>query len=433
MTAQTISSAIREHEVRRGASILLYAILGVVVFFFGWSYFAHLDTVTRAQGKVIPSGRLQVIQSLEGGVVQAIHVRQGQQVAEGTAIVSLSAMQADGDYQARRQQRFALTARTTRLKAELAGDAPPKFGVELERAAPEFVTIEMSAWRNRRQERDSQVRVLDSQRDQRQREIVETQLVIKTALKTLELGREERRILAQLVSRGLEPQIELVRLDRAIADAEGRYDSSRAAIVRLESALAEVVARKDATLNQIRTQAQAELNQAIGELRALEETMPALADRVGRTELKSPVRGVLNRLMVTTVGGVVRAGDPVAEVLPVDDQLVFEAMILPQDIGFVKVGQLARIKITAYDYSIFGSMEGTVTQVSPDAMTNERGESFYTARVETKAPVLHSGERELPVLPGMQAQVDVITGSKTVLQYLSKPVIAVRENAFRER
>ncbi len=433
MTAQTISSAIREHEVRRGASILLYAILVVVVFFFGWSYFAHLDTVTRAQGKVIPSGRLQVIQSLEGGVVQAIHVRQGQQVAEGTAIVSLSAMQADGDYQARRQQRFALTARTTRLKAELAGDAPPKFGVELERAAPEFVTIEMSAWRNRRQERDSQVRVLDSQRDQRQREIVETQLVIKTALKTLELGREERRILAQLVSRGLEPQIELVRLDRAIADAEGRYDSSRAAIVRLESALAEVVARKDATLNQIRTQAQAELNQAIGELRALEETMPALADRVGRTELKSPVRGVLNRLMVTTVGGVVRAGDPVAEVLPVDDQLVFEAMILPQDIGFVKVGQLARIKITAYDYSIFGSMEGTVTQVSPDAMTNERGESFYTARVETKAPVLHSGERELPVLPGMQAQVDVITGSKTVLQYLSKPVIAVRENAFRER
>jgi len=433
MTTQTISSAIREHEVRRGASVLLYAIVLVVALFFGWSSFAHLDTVTRAQGKVIPSGRLQVIQSLEGGVVQAIHVRQGQQVEEGTAIVSLSAMQADGDYQARRQQRFALTARTTRLKAELAGDAPPKFGAELERNAAEFVGIEMSAWRNRRQERDSQVRVLDSQRDQRQREIVETQLAIKTALRTLELGREERRILAQLVSRGLEPQIELVRLDRLIADAEGRYDSSRAAIVRLESALAEVVARKDATLNQIRSQAQAELNQAIGELRALEETMPALADRVGRTELKSPVRGVVNRLMVTTLGGVVRAGDPVAEVLPVDDQLVFEAMILPQEIGFVKVGQLARIKITAYDYSIFGSMEGTVTQVSPDAVTNERGESFYTARVETKAPVLHSGERELPVLPGMQAQVDVVTGSKTVLQYLSKPVIAVRENAFRER
>lgn len=433
MTAQTISAAIREHEVRRGASVLLYAILAFVVVFFVWSSTAHLDTVTRAQGRVIPSGRLQVVQSLEGGVVQAIHVRQGQQVSEGTALVSLSSMQADGDYQARRQQRFALTARTTRLRAELAGDAPPKFGAELERGAAEFVTIEMSAWRNRRQERDSQVRVLDSQRDQRQREIVETQLAIRTALRTLELGREERRILAQLVSRGLEPQIELVRLDRLIADAEGRYESARAAIARLESALAEVVARKDATLNQIRSQAQAELNQAIAELRALEETMPALADRVGRTELKSPVRGILQRLMVTTVGGVVRPGDPVAEVLPVDDQLVFEAMILPQDIGFVKVGQLARIKITAYDYSIFGSMEGTVTQVSPDAVTNERGESFYTARVETKAPVLQSGERELPVLPGMQAQVDVVTGSKTVLQYLSKPVIAVRENAFRER
>ena len=161
--------------------------------------------------------------------------------------------------------------------------------------------------------------------------------------------------------------------------------------------------------------------------------MPALADRVGRTELRAPVNGILNRLMVTTVGGVVRAGEPVAEVVPVDDQLVFEAMILPQDIGFVKHGQAARIKISAYDFSIFGAMDGTVAQVSPDVVTNERGESFYLARIETRAPVLLSGERELPVLPGMQAQIDVITGSKTVLQYLSKPVVAVRENAFRER
>ena len=162
-------------------------------------------------------------------------------------------------------------------------------------------------------------------------------------------------------------------------------------------------------------------------------SLPALADKVGRTELKSPVNGVLQRLLVSTVGGVVRPGDPVAEVVPLDDQLVFDAMILPQDIGFVKVGQPARIKITAYDFSIFGAMDGTVTRISPDAVTNERGESFYSARIETKEPTLQSGDRKLPVLPGMQAQVDVITGHKTVLQYLSKPVIAVRENAFRER
>lgn len=429
---ESVSAAIREHEVRRGASVLLYAILAFVLIFFAWSSSAHLDTVTHAQGKVIPSGRLQVVQSLEGGVVQAIHVRQGQKVEEGTPLVSLSATQADGDYQARRQQRFALSAKIARLRAELSS-SDPQFGAELEKSGAEFVLIERAAWRNRIDERDAQIRVLDSQREQREREIEETRVTIQTAQRTLALGREERRILAQLVSRGLEPQIELVRLDRLIADAEGRLDSAQSAITRLQAALAEVVARKDATLRQIRTQAQAELNQAIGELRALEETMPALADRVGRTELKAPVRGVLNRLMVTTVGGVVRPSDQVAEIVPIDDQLVFEAMIVPKDIGFVKVGQLARIKITAYDYSIFGSMEGDVTQVSPDAVTNERGESFYIARVETKAPVLQSGARELPVLPGMQAQVDIITGSKTVLQYLSKPVVAVRENAFRER
>ena len=430
--SDTISATIQEHELRRSASWLLYAIVIAVAAFFGWAAVSNLDTVARAQGRVIPSGRMQLVQSLEGGVVQAIHVRQGQQVTDGTPLVSLSAVQADGDYQARRQQRFALSAKIARLRAELA-DIPPVFGPELERDAREFVLIERAAWRARADERDAQVRVLDSQREQRAREIEETRIVIQTSERTLELGREERRILAQLVSRGLEPQIELVRLDRSMADAEGRLDSARSAIERLQAALEEVVARKDATLRQIRTQVQTDLNQAIAELRSLEEVMPALADRVGRTELRSPVNGILNRLMVTTVGGVVRPGEPVAEVVPVDDQLVFEAMILPQDIGFVKMGQTARIKISAYDFSIFGAMTGVVAQVSPDVVTNERGESFYVARIETKAPVLQSGERELPVLPGMQAQIDVITGAKTVLQYLSKPMVGVRENAFRER
>jgi len=429
---ETISAALRAHDLRRSASWLLYAILLSVIAFFLWSASFHVDTVTRAQGRVIPSGRIQVIQSLEGGVVQAIHVKQGQKVADGTALVSLSSVQADGDYQSRRQQRFAQLARVVRLRAELT-ETVPVFGAELEREAGEFVGIERAAWRARADERDAQIRVLDSQREQRSREIEETRIVIQTADRTLTLAREERRILAQLVARGLEPQIELVRLDRMMADAEGRLESARSAIARLEAALAEVVARKDATLRQIRTQAQADLNQVTAELRSLEEVMPALADRVGRTELRSPVNGILNRLLVSTVGGVVRSGEPVAEVVPIDDQLVFEAMILPQDIGFVKVGQAARLKISAYDFSIFGAMQGTVTQVSPDVVTNERGESFYLARIETKSPILQSGDKELPVLPGMQAQVDIITGSKTVLQYLSKPVVAVRENAFRER
>lgn len=432
-SADSITTAIRDQEVRRGAVILLYSVFVVVVIFFIWASQAHLDTVTRAQGKVVPSGRLQVVQSLEGGIVQSLHVKQGQPVSEGTTLVSLSSTQADGDYQARRQQRFALLARTARLRAELADLKEPVFGPELERNTPEFVAHERAAFRNRREERDAQIRVLDSQRDQRVREIEEIRVNIRTAERTLALGREERRILAQLVSRGLEPQIELVRLDRTMADAEGRLEQSRQTLIRLEAGLAEVIARKDATLNQIRTQSQAELNQATGELRSLEETLPALADRVGRTELKSPVNGVLQRLLVSTVGGVVRPGDPVAEVVPVEDQLVFDAMIMPQDIGFVKVGQKARIKITAYDFSIFGAMDGEVTRISPDAVTNERGESFYSARIETKEPVLLAGDKKLPVLPGMQAQVDVITGHKTVLQYLSKPVIAVRENAFRER
>jgi adhesin transport system membrane fusion protein len=179
--------------------------------------------------------------------------------------------------------------------------------------------------------------------------------------------------------------------------------------------------------------ARAEANKALGEYRSLQATMPAFADKKGRTEIRAPLTGIVNRVLVSTVGGVVKPGEPVAEVVPANDQLVFESHVSPTDIGFIKAGQIARIKLSAYDFSIFGAMEGTVTQIGADAVSNERGESFFIVRVETEAPVLESRGNKLQVMPGMQAQVDIVTGKRTVWEYLSKPIIAVKENAFRER
>jgi adhesin transport system membrane fusion protein len=177
----------------------------------------------------------------------------------------------------------------------------------------------------------------------------------------------------------------------------------------------------------------AELNRSTLELRAAEETMPALSDRLARTEIKSPMKGVVNRVFVSTVGGVVKPGEHIVEIVPADDELIMEALVRPQDIGFVRVGQSARVKVTAYDFALFGSMEGTVRSISPDVVTNDKGETFYNVRVETRTRAIETLDKKLPVIPGMQVQVDIITGSKTVLQFLSKPLVAMKENAFRER
>ena len=188
----------------------------------------------------------------------------------------------------------------------------------------------------------------------------------------------------------------------------------------------------DSVQKQFRTQAREELNRTTADLRAMEQGMPALEDRVERTELKAPVRGIVNRVFVNTVGGVAKPGDPLVELVPADDPLVVEAMINPKDIGFVVLGQTARVKLTAYDYSLFGAMPGKVVQISPDAITNERGESFFLVRVQTDRTMFETSTRSCPSWRACRPS-DVITGSKTVLSYLMKPVIAVQESAFRER
>jgi adhesin transport system membrane fusion protein len=187
---------------------------------------------------------------------------------------------------------------------------------------------------------------------------------------------------------------------------------------------------------QYKSEISAELAKTSLELNPLKKSLPALADRVDRTYIKAPMKGIVNRVLVNTLGGVLRPGEQVLEVVPADDVLVVEAQIRPQDIGFVKVGQSANVKISAYDYSIFGSMKGLVTNLSADAISREeRGQTvyYYLARIETKTSVMNSLGKKLPIIPGMQAQVDIITGNKTVMQYLMKPIVGVKENAFRER
>jgi len=418
-------------EVKKASTYLLYVILAITVGLMLWAYFASVETVARSQGRVITSGKIQLIQNLEGGIVSAIHVKAGQRVNEGTLLVSLSETQFDSDLQSRLQQANALAARLARLNAESEGSSPV-FDAQLTKAGKEFVDLERNAFETRAGQLKSQLDILQAQIEQKTQELQENRIALATASKMLGLGREEREILSKLVAKGLEPKLELVRLDRTLADAEGREETARSAIKRLQSGVDETMARKDSAVRQFRSDARAESNKTLAEYRSLNEILPSLKDKKGRTEMRSPVSGIVNRVMVNTVGGVVKPGEPIVEVVPVNEQLVLEANVLPSDIGFVKVGQLANVKLTAYDYSIFGSLIGKVVRIAPDSVTNEKGESFYVARIETSSTMEVRGNK-FEVMPGMQAQVDIITGHRTIWEYLSKPLVAVKENAFRER
>ncbi len=430
--SSSVAMAERVANPARASSILLLAIFGSFLAFFVWAAVWEIEEATLAEGRIVPSAKVQVVQSLEGGIVKTIHVRQGDEVKEGDLLVSLSTVQAGADYESRRQQALALSARVTRLTAEVE-DKPLAFPADLARAAPGFVEGESAVHRGRIVELRTSLAVLDAQVDQRNKELAEARVSLATAQRLLALGREERGILADLVAKRLEPRLELIRLDRALAEQEGRVESTTVAIQRLQSAIVEIGQKKDATLAQFRSQALGDLSRSIGELRALQETLPGLSDKVDRSELRAPMNGIVNRVLVTTVSGVIKPGEPIVEIVPGEDRLVVEARVSPQDIGFVRAGQRARIRLTAYDFAIFGSLEGEVSNVGADAIVGEKGESAYLVRIESQTPYLESFGRKLPIIPGMVAQSTIITGSRTILTYLTKPVFRTMQNAFRER
>jgi adhesin transport system membrane fusion protein len=309
----------------------------------------------------------------------------------------------------------------------------PVYPKAVQQEAPDLLAAENASLMSKKLEHSAQLDVLQAQIAQKNRELEEARVAQQAAMRSLELGREERATVARLVERGLEPRLELVRMDRSLAEVQGRAEASAVAVERLGSAIQETASRKSSLERQFRAEALLELSRTMGELAALKQSMPALKDRVSRTEIRSPMKGVVNRVFISTTGGIVKPGEPIVEVVPVDDELVVEAMVLPKDIGFVKLGQPASVKITAYDYSIFGSMQGTVRRISADAVPNEKGEAFYLVRIETATKAIEALDKKLPIQPGMQSQVDIITGQKTILQFLSKPIVAMRENAFRER
>lgn len=422
-----------DEELPLRSHLLLLLIVGFVFVFIIWANFASLDEVTKGSGKVIPSSEIQVVSSLEGGIVDALLVHEGQEVKAGQPLVQLRDVQAASDLGSNKEKYLSLKAKSQRLQAESEGKASPTFTDDVMKGAPVSVREETQAFRATQTSLLTQTQVLEQQAAQRRSEINEARTRISDLRQVISLAQQQRDMTAPLVERGSAPKMELLQLDRDLKERQTELNGYLTSLPRAQAAANEAEGRIKELKSSARAQAQTDLAATMAEMNALAPALNALEDRKTRTELRSPVNGTIKDMKVTTVGGVVQPGQPIIEVVPKDDQLLVEANVRPADIAFIYPKQPAVVKLTAYDYSIYGGLKGEVVDISADSITNEKGESFYRIRVRTSQTHLVRNGQTLNIIPGMVASVDILTGKKTVMEYLLKPFVKTLKSSMRER
>ncbi len=433
---------------RRYHWLVLALLTAVAAALLLWASLAQLDEITRGAGRVIPSKQLQVVQSVDGGVVKAVHVQEGQLVESGQPLLRIDDIRFRADFQQSEQEILGLDAAITRLKAELASvlvlDDEGRWQVRLhldrlhfpeslEQAQPELAQRQRSQYLGRLNNLGNQLAILAEQVQQKKQELRQLDSRLRHQRDSLALARQELALTEPLAEQGAVSEVELLRLRRQVNDLKGQLALSRANRPRIEAAGREAQFKRRDVALAFRAQAQAELSRLEQQSAALSEGASGLEDRLKHAELLSPVKGKIKKLHITTLGAVVKSGTPVVEIVPVEDQLLVEARVRPGDIAFLRPGLPAVVRFSAYDFTIYGGLDGVLEHVSADSIEDEEGEQYYLVRVRTRTPFLERGQQQLPIMPGMLTQVDMITGRKSVLDHLISPFKRARERALRER
>jgi adhesin transport system membrane fusion protein len=420
--------AIRDQEPVR-ARMLGFLLALVFIVAIVWAALSKIDEITRGEGKVIPSKQLQVMQSLDGGVISEILVQEGQVVEAGQILLNIDTTRFDSSVKENRVQYLALLAKGARVRALAEGVAfvpPPEALAE----APKTVEEELRVYQASTSTLNAQLAIAQQQLTQRQYELVEMSAKREQASRAHEFMTKELEFTKPLLKAGAVSEVELLRLERETARFLGEREMASAQISRTQSAITEASRKiQEISLN-FQSEARKELSETLAKLNVSSAGGVGLADKVDKSALRSPVKGTVKRLLVNTIGGVVQPGKDVIEIVPLEDNLLLEAKILPKDIGFLRPGDRALVKFTAYDFSIYGGLEAKLEFIGADSVTDERGNTFYTVRVRTEKSTLGAG---LPIIPGMVAEVDFITGKKTILSYLFKPVLKAKQAVFTER
>ncbi len=419
---------------RAASNILLWGVVAFVVAFFIWAGLTELDRTVRGMGKVIPSSQLQIVSNLEGGIVSEILVRGGQQVRAGQELVRLDRTASGAEFGSGEATAGALIVKIARLQAEIEGRAPV-YPNATSPAIADQIRIEQALHASRMADVGGAVAAAEARFTQASRAIAEADAAYRARVTTRNARQQEARIIRPLVERGIEPRMSLIEAESGASVAASEVEQAVAAQSRARAAAAEAASLLARTRQEWLSQTANELASAQAELSARSRQLPALADRMRRTVVRAPVSGRINRVLVTTRGSAVQATQPLVELVPSDESLMIEAQIRPEDIGFVRMNQDARVAITAYDRSIYGVIEGKVVNISPDATLNERtGETFYTVRVRTQSNALRGPDnRPMQIGVGMVAEVDLLGDRRTVLQYILSPITRLSETMLREK
>ncbi|EII2446488.1 HlyD family type I secretion periplasmic adaptor subunit, partial [Vibrio parahaemolyticus] len=428
--------------------------LWVMVLFFvaaiGWASWAQIDQVTVGQGKVIPSSQIQVVQNLEGGLVKEILVKEGQLVKKGQQLLLIDDTRFRSDYREREQQVANLTASVLQLSASINSVAVNRdFNIQdweksvvldygkltfppvLEETQPQLTQRQKAEYREDLDNLRNQLSVIDQQVEQKQQDLVEIEARVRNLRQSYQYAKKELDITQPLADEGVVPRIELLKLQRQVNDTRREMTSSELKIPVIKSAIKESMLNRIDVALKFRSEQQEKLNNAQDQLSALVESAVGLEDRVNRTVVVSPVTGKIKTLNVNTVGGVIQPGMDIVEIVPTEDTLLVEAKIAPKDIAFLRPNLNAIVKFTAYDFTKYGGLVGELEHISADTTQDEEGNSFYIVRVRTEKTSFGQ-DADLPIIPGMTASVDIITGKRTVLEYLLKPILSAKTNALKE-
>jgi adhesin transport system membrane fusion protein len=398
-----------------------------------WASFATLDEVTRGSGKIIPSSHIQVVQNLEGGILAKILVKEGDQVEKGQELLQLDDVRFVSSFKETKLKYYELLANNARLTAETTGQ-PLVIPQEVVDSAPELAEHAKQLYHSRLSELEASTSVLAQQVRQKEQELVELKSKQDQLSRSYQLLQKEVQMSEPLVANGALSEVEMLRLRRSANDLLGELNAAKLAIPRIQAYLSENKNKLAEMKIRFRTDALKELNETKAELDRTKASTLALEDRVTRTRILSPVNGTIKQLKISTIGGVIQPGMDLIEIVPMDDTLLVEAQIRPADIAFLRPGQDAMVKLTAYDFSIYGGLKAKLEHISADTIVNEEDKkSYYLIRLRTDKNYLEKNGEKLHIITGMNADVDILTGKKTVLDYLMKPILKAKQHAMRER
>lgn len=430
--------------------LTIWAMAALILCFLVWSYFASLQQVTSGTGKIIPSTQVQIIQSLDGGVLQKLFVQEGMQVVKDQPIARIDDTRFRSDFAEQKQEVDSLRANVIRLRAELSSiligkneqwereieinKKIPVYPEDLIKNVPLMVTRQQEEYSERLDNLMNQLAIQGQKIHQRQQEIKELESKINTLLISFRIATKELDLTKPLAAKNIVSKIELYKLERSVNELKGELSAVRLLSPKLKSALQESILNRRETILAYRKESRTQLNELQNKLSRINESQVGAQDKVTKALIISPVVGTIKTIHINTLGGVVKPGETIVEIVPTEDKLMVEAKIKPRDIGFIYPGLPAVVKITAYDFARYGGLTGKVEHISADTTQDEEGNSFYLIRVRTDASSIKNKQGvEMPIIPGMLTDVDVITGKRTILEYILNPLLRAKEAALRER